>query len=211
MLEAWDIYSNDAILDSAEQLINRIIIRLEGKSVSQPATNLDANVNPAQICDNTSSKLGKQLIDLSRLPPQKRGYEFEHFLKELFDAYGLSARASFRQVGEQIDGSFILNNETYLLEAKWQNTPTGASDLHTFEGKLSQKASWSRGVFISNSGFTPDGLTAFGKGKRIICMDGLDLSEMIRLKLSIIEVLEAKIRSATETGQPYIPIRELFS
>lgn len=39
ILEAWDIYSNDAILDSAEQLINRIIIRLEGKSVSQPATN----------------------------------------------------------------------------------------------------------------------------------------------------------------------------
>lgn len=98
-----------------------------------------------------------------------------------------------------------------MLEAKWQNAPTGASDLHTFEGKLSQKASWSRGVFISNSGFTPDGLTAFGKGKRIIFMDGLDLSEMIRLKLSIIEVLEAKIRSATETGQPYIPIRELFS
>jgi uncharacterized protein YjbI with pentapeptide repeats len=29
-------------------------------------------------------------------------------------------RGSFRLIGEQIDGSFHLEGETYLLEAKWQ-------------------------------------------------------------------------------------------
>ena len=145
------------------------------------------------------------------MPPQKRGYEFERFLRSLFDAYDLLARASFRLIGEQIDGSFVLHNETYLVEAKWQNAPTGAADLHTFEGKLGEKASWSRGLFVSNSGFTTDGLQAFGRGKRLVCMDGFDLSEMLRLRLSIVDVLEAKIRSAAETGCAYVPVRDLFA
>ena len=31
------------------------------------------------------------------------------------------------------DGSFVMHNETYLLEAKWENSPIGAAHLHTFE------------------------------------------------------------------------------
>jgi len=128
-----------------------------------------------QIDEDVSRRLFSQLIEVSRLPPQQRGYELEKFLKSLFDAYGLSGRASFRLTGEQIDGSFAMHNETYLLEAKWQNSPIGAEDLHAFEGKLGQKASWSRGLFVSINGFSEDGILAFGKGKRLICMDGLDL------------------------------------
>ncbi len=36
-----------------------------------------------------------------------------------------------------------------------------------------------KGLFVSNSGFTEDGLAAFGRGKRVICMDGLDLFETL--------------------------------
>ena len=113
-------------------------------------------------------------------------------------------------MGEQIDGSFLLGDETYLLEAKWQNEQTPAADLHTFEGKLGQKAPWSRGLFFSNSGFTPDGLEAFGRGKRTVCMDGFDLCEMLRLKRPFGEVIDAKVRRAAETGSPFISVRELF-
>ncbi|WP_339755166.1 restriction endonuclease [uncultured Marinobacter sp.] len=202
------IYSDEPIPDSAEKLLKQIIRRLGGHSepVAQPK---DEEVQ-VQIDENLSQRIFSQLIELADLAPQNRGFAFERFLKDLFDAYGLSARSSFRLIGEQIDGSFVLNKETYLLEAKWQNAPTGAADLHTFEGKLSQKASWSRGLFLSNSGFSSDGLQAFGKGKRIVCMDGFDLSEMLRRRLSVVDVLEAKVRRAAETGRPFIPVRELF-
>tara|TARA_Y100001001_G_C7990129_1_gene302642 strand:- start:938 stop:1798 length:861 start_codon:yes stop_codon:yes gene_type:complete len=206
--EGWEIYSDEPIPDSAEKLLKQIIRRLGGHSepVAQPK---DEEVQ-VQIDENLSQRIFSQLIELADLAPQNRGFAFERFLKDLFDAYGLSARSSFRLIGEQIDGSFVLNKETYLLEAKWQNAPTGAADLHTFEGKLSQKASWSRGLFLSNSGFSSDGLQAFGKGKRIVCMDGFDLSEMLRRRLSVVDVLEAKVRRAAETGRPFIPVRELF-
>ena len=65
-------------------------------------------------------------------------------LKALFDASGLGARAAFRLIGEQIDGSFQLSGETYLLEAKWTDLRMGAADLRSFNAKLEDKAAWTR-------------------------------------------------------------------
>lgn len=206
LMRGWDVYSDSPMPASAQNLFREILARLgSSKSVPQKAEPIDPPVE-----ENTAKALIYQLIALSSLPPQKRGFEYERFLKGLFDAYGLSARASFRLVGEQIDGSFVMHNETYLFEAKWQNEPTGAEDLHTFEGKLGQKAFWTRGLFVSNSGFTPDGLQAFGRAKRLICMDGLDLAETLRLRLSLVAVLNQKLRLAAETGIPFTPIRDLL-
>jgi hypothetical protein len=160
-----------------------------------------------------SAKLGKlkdELLGLHQLAAQERGYAFEAFLKELFDAFGLAAREAFRLRGEQIDGSFQLGHETYLLEAKWQNAQTGVADLHTFHGKLEQKASWTRGLFVSNSGFTEDGLAAFGRGKRLVCVDGLDLYDIMNRGIPLAEAFEKKIRRAAETGYPFARIRDLY-
>lgn len=154
--------------------------------------------------------LRDQLIELSKLAPHERGFEFEAFLKSLFEVFNLNPREPFRNRGEQIDGSFVLANETYLLEAKWQSAPIGVADLHVFHGKLEQKAAWARGLFISYSGFTPDGLAAFGRGKRVICMDGLDLSETLQRRLPLDHVIDRKARRAAETGEPFVRVRELF-
>jgi hypothetical protein len=150
------------------------------------------------------------LMALSSLDAQPRGFAFEKFLTRLFNGFGFEARGSFRLVGEQIDGSFVLNGHTYLVEAKWQNALTPAADLHVFQGKLGEKADWSRGLFMSYSGFSPDGLTAFGRSKKIICMDGLDLSEALTRELPLNAVLERKVRHAAETGQPLARVRDLF-
>ena len=208
LLDGWDLYSNAPIPDSARTLFREIVTRLGGGS-GRPGS--QAKEKAPSLDDAVSRRLFSRLIGITSLSPQKRGYEFEKFLGELFDAYDLSARASFRLVGEQIDGSFVLNNDIYLLEAKWQNIPSGVADLHTFEGKLGEKASWTRGLLVSNSGFSAEGLQAFGKGKRTICMDGFDLSEMLRLKLPLSKIIEAKVRRAAETGCPFIAVRELFA
>jgi hypothetical protein len=147
---------------------------------------------------------------LAKMLPQQRGYGFEKFLKDAFTFYGLEARGAFRLVGEQIDGSFVLGQETYLLEAKWQNPQTSIGDLHAFHGKVEQKAAWARGLIVSYAGFSPDGLLAFGRGKRVICMDGLDLHDALTREIPLNHVLERKVRRAAETGESMIPVRELF-
>ena len=63
---------------------------------------------------------------------------------------------------------------------------------------------------MSNSGFSEDGLVAFGRGKRVICMDGLDLYEMLDREIPLNQVLERKVRRAAETGMPFLRVRDLF-
>jgi hypothetical protein len=149
-------------------------------------------------------------MELTKLPPQQRGYAFERFLVRLFDLYGMRPREPFRNRGEQIDGSFQLNGETYLFEAKWQNAPTEAKDLRDFEGKLNEKAAWARGLFISYSGFSETSLETFGRGKRTICMTGIDMFEMLEKSIPLNEVIERKVRRAAEDGLPHTPVRYLF-
>lgn len=153
--------------------------------------------------------LSSEIITLSSLAPQARGYKFEEFLTSMFNAYGLRPREPFRLRGEQIDGSFVLAQETYLLEAKWQAGQIGAADLHAFQGKLTQKATWARGLFVSYNGFE-DGLHAFGKGKSVVCMDGLDISDMLSRRLPLDHVLNRKVRRAAETGTVFVRVRDLF-
>jgi len=148
---------------------------------------------------------------LGTLAPQPRGFAFEKFLKELFDANGLAARSSFRLVGEQIDGSFQLDSETYLVEAKWQQQLIGNTELLSFHGKVDGKSTWSRGLYISYAGFSDDGLTAFLRGRptNIIAMNGQDLHFILEGKMSLAEALRVKARRTAETGQTLTTVYEL--
>jgi predicted protein tyrosine phosphatase len=196
----------DETVENAEGRLLSLINRLEGKPDAQPV-----GCHPKAAHDRPKLlALRKDLIGFGQLSPQARGYAFETFLRDLFNVFGLEAREPFRLKGEQIDGSFMLQGETYLVEAKWQDAPTGVADLHTFRGKLEQKAAWARGLFVSNSGFTEDGLAAFGRGKRVVCMDGLDLFDTLNRELPLNHVLERKVRRAAETGLPFARVRDLF-
>jgi hypothetical protein len=193
----------------AEEEFYSLIERLGGAR-PHPKKRSQASAPAPEIDRLLSESLKGKLLATSQLSPVERGYAYERFLKELFDAHGLSARASFRLVGEQIDGSFHLANETYLLEAKWTSPQIGAADLRAFNAKVEEKAAWSRGLFVSDSGFSPEGLLAFGRGKRVICMDGLDLYEMLNRNLSLADVLSKKTRRAAETGNPFVSVRDLY-
>jgi hypothetical protein len=206
LLEAWDLYSEKEPIDQAQKTIFPMLDRLENKQKKQKSAIVSASL---KLNAQKAKSLLDQFLKITQLEPRPRGFEFEKFLKELFDAYGMEGHKSFRITGEQIDGSFVLHNETYLLEAKWHADPTPAKDLRDFEGKLSEKAAWARGLFISINGFSSDGLISFGRNKKQICMDGLDLSQILLKDISLLDILDAKTRQAAETGSPYIPFDKL--
>lgn len=192
---------------SAKPRYQELINRLSGGAAPQTAA---SNATAGVVDRQKLTKIKADLLQVTSLSPQARGYAFEGFLKDLFDAFGLAAHEPFRLRGEQIDGSFQLGSDVYLLEAKWHGRSAGVAELHTFHGKIEQKAAWTRGLFVSNSGFTDDGFVAFGRGKRVICMDGLDLYEMLDRGIPLNQVLERKVRRAAETGSPFVRVRDLF-
>ena len=180
-------------------------------SFGQPSAEETPRQTAAVLSASNALELAALLIEITKLDPQARGFRFEGFLNELFSGFGLAPRGAFRLVGEQIDGSFRLQGQTYLVEAKWHGPQIGFADLMTFSGKVAGKASWSRGLFVSNSGFTADGLEAFSRGRQtnLICADGLDLYDVLSRKVSLIEVLEEKARRAAETNRAFVAVRDL--
>jgi len=202
------------------QDINRILLRLGYKIPGLHDADFLASLerrkraaegqqpkDPAQL-----SNLKSELVTITGLHPQPRGYAFEKLLNELFDFYGLAPRGSFRLRGEQIDGSFQHDGQTYLLEAKWQNEQIGRAPLSILNETVTSKARWSRGLFVSYSGFSPDGIAAFDSGRptALIAMDGSDLYEVLDRNLSLLDVLAAKARRAAETNRCFVPVRVLF-
>lgn len=199
----------DPVMGS-EGMFLSVIARLEGKGPVPPTQTTLRGVPLAHDWIQLTP-LRERLISLATMEPHPRGYAFEKLLADLFHHFGLAPRGAFSLKGEQIDGSFQHDAHTYLLEAKWHNAKTQANDLHTFEGKLAQKAAWSRGLFVSHAGYTAEGLEAFGRNKRLLCMDGLDLYELLERRLPLGEVIQRKARRAVETGLVFAPVRDLFT
>jgi hypothetical protein len=148
---------------------------------------------------------------LSEVEPQRRGFVFEKFLNKFFSLFDLNPMNTFRNLGEQIDGSFQMGNVVYLVEAKWQRNQTSSADLLVFDGKVSGRAKWTRGLFISISGFSKESLLAFSKGRQtsIIGMDGRDLEYILNKELTLPEAISLKSRYAAETNEIHAPLPEL--
>ena len=156
-------------------------------------------------------ELKGKFIGLADLAPQTRGYAFEKFLRDFFSVFHLEPRSPFRILGEQIDGSFQLEGSTYLVEAKWHNAQTAQADLLVFHGKIEGKAKWSRGLFVSFNGFTPDGLDAFSRGRStsMVGMTGQDIFFILDGMMTLDEALTKKSRRAAETGEFFVSVYEL--
>jgi Restriction endonuclease len=129
-----------------------------------------------------------------------RGLQFESLLCDVFDLFDLAPRSSFRRVGEQIDGAFILNGEHFLMEAKWQQDPVNLADLRDLDGAVNTSLETTLGLFISVMGFSPPALAAYTQGNRprLLCMDGSDLSLVLEGRIDLCDLLERKKEIAVQ-------------
>lgn len=152
----------------------------------------------------------KRLIDLSssETSKQNKGYEFEKYLRDLFDAAGLKPRESYRVKGEQIDGSIEFNGNVYLVEAKWTGGPVNRSDLVVFADKVSRKSKFTRGIFVSHSGYVENAVEtyAIGKTPEIILIDMKEMTWALENGINIEDVLSKKVRKLIEEGKIYYNI-----
>ena len=148
---------------------------------------------------------------LKDLEAQPRGVAFERFLDLMFSYFKLTPRRSFSLVGEQIDGSFQLGGMTFIVEAKWHKEKIGATEFRSFAGIVQSRSQWTRGLYVSYSGFTSVGLEAFQKGlpTPIICLDGDELEEILSRKFDLSQVLSLKMRAAGEENRAHVRLDEL--
>jgi hypothetical protein len=156
--------------------------------------------------------LTKEYIELlGSQEPQRRGYRLEKIIRELFELFDLDPRASFKIVGEQIDGAFTFDATDYLLEGKWQQEPVAAADLDVLAGKLGRKLDNTLGLFLSINGFSENGVKAHSSGRRLMLLvDGSDLMAVLEGRIDLIQLLLRKRREASQTGNIYLRIHEIL-
>ena len=143
--------------------------------------------------------------------PQRRGYELEKLFINIFTLFDLDPKASFKIVGEQIDGAFSFDNADYLFEAKWVNSPVQAKDLDSLTGKLQRKLDNTLGLFLSINGYSDEAVSAHSSGRRLLLlMDGADLMAVLETRIDLKELLLRKRRHASQTGNIYLKISEIL-
>jgi hypothetical protein len=142
---------------------------------------------------------------------QEAGIALERILTRLFMLFDLEPNGPFRVVGEQIDGSFDLDREVYLLEAKWTAALVNEAALLVLRGKVEGKSQFTRGLFLSINGYTADAVEAITRGKspNFVMLDGSHLYRVLEGHVRLDALLRRLVRHLAETGVPYLPAGEL--
>lgn len=159
-------------------------------------------------------ELKREFLALHESPDrQQAGLQLEKVLNRLFGLHDLAPREAFRVVGEQIDGSFELHHEVYLLEAKWQQDPSAAADLYVFREKVEGKSKFTRGVFLSINGVSREAQDAIMRGKQpnFFVIDGYDVMMLLEDNMDLRAFLRRRQRLLAEEGRVCVPFGELLA
>lgn len=144
--------------------------------------------------------------------PQGRGFKLERVMYELFELFDLDPKASFKNLGEQLDGAFTLDGTEYLFEAKWQKELVNKASLAAFTDKVRTKLENTLGIFLSINGFSQDGVAAHqAGGASIFLMDGSDLMAVFEERIDFVSLLIRKKRHAAQTGNIYYPYYQMVA
>jgi hypothetical protein len=133
---------------------------------------------------------------------QKRGYEFEKFINELFLFFDIDVKKSFKYENEQIDGAFTHDNRDYLCEVKWTSVLTTQAEVDVLYTKVSRKLNATLGLFISYYGFGDFEKTTKNY-PTIILMDGQEIMTVLEGRVNLNDVLKRKRQEASRTGDIY--------
>ena len=144
---------NNLVTDNNSVNVNKLYElgeKMLGKrSYSKPQTSTTIH-QEKQIIDY--EKLNMLLLEIDKIQDkQKRGYAFEKYLNILFKTFNLDPHASYKTEYDQIDGSFILNGNTILIEAKYRTNSIPKDDLILFSNKVEHKSHFTKGLFITFS------------------------------------------------------------
>ncbi len=157
------------------------------------------------------SELNKHFLSVATSSdPQRKGYDLEKLMYDIFELFDLDPKASFRNLGEQIDGAFNLESTEYLFEAKWKSGLIGVQELDAFSAKVARKLDNTLGVFLAMNGYSQDGINAHSVGRpNIILMDGSDLMAVLEERIDLVTLLIRKKRHAAQTGEIFLPAYRL--
>ena len=201
--ELWDKGFRDSLKQTTAERAQEHVRQVDAEQ---------QEVSKQAVRSRDLAQLKEHFLQLSiELDRTKAGIALEGLLNKLFLLYELNPRAAFRVTGEQIDGSFVLEGEVYLVEAKWEKAALPEADLLVFRGKIEGKSTFTRGMFIALNDVTDVAKDAITRGKSpsFFVMNGYDLMMILSEAISLTEFLKKRIRLLAEEGRVCIPFSDV--
>ncbi len=141
---------------------------------------------------------------------QKAGYSLENILEDLFAAFGIEYRKSYRTNTQQIDGYFHFEGFDYLVEAKWRQDRPTESEIGGFKQKVDTKLQSTRGIFVSINGYRLEVMDQFSfRGGNIILIDGSHLIQILEGRQDLKVMLRKIISKAAQEGLAYTTVADI--
>jgi restriction system protein len=144
---------------------------------------------------------------------QRRGYEFQKWLNDLFAFEGISIREAFTVgTAEQIDGAIALDGHVYLVEARWWSEALGHKDVSDLYVKVSGRPIKTRGLFISGSGFTDECIKVCTQTRmsEVVLMTAEDIVHAFEKSVPVSTIIRKKVECAATEGRIYVSAREII-
>ncbi len=153
------------------------------------------------------SKLQQQLDAMhSKVGTQAGGYEFEDWFYRLLDFCEITNRKPYKSGGRQIDGSMTHEGTTYLVELKFTNEQSGATDIDSLKAKVHKMADNTMGIMVSISGYSSVAISeASGSKTPLLIMDASHLYLFLSGAMTWGEIVSRVRRHASQTGEAYLP------
>lgn len=213
-LDYWDengtlkLRAKEAIERVRNQIKGYIELTKEEESARKRKIETEKRIAKSASLEEELNELKNQFYTIAaETNHQKRGYDLEKFLNELFALWELDPKKSFKIVGEQIDGAFTYDGTDYLIEAKWKKQVDRA-DIAAFCSKVDSKLKIAMGLLVTIEGVTPEAIAPHFKS--IIIMDGADISAIVEGRVTLKDLLYKKRRKAVETGEIFVSFFNLM-
>lgn len=144
----------------------------------------------------------------------KRGLILQKLIEKMFQINDFEVMRSFmrNRSGEQIDGACKHDGCYYLIECKWQSELSGHRDIDSLSMEVGRSATSTMGLFISVNGWSEHAIyiLRLNRDKNVILMNGSDIENVLKERVSLVELMQAKSRSLAVYAEPYYDASKLL-
>lgn len=153
----------------------------------------------------------RRLRNLEGFTPQSRGQRLNSFIAELLQCWGIEAEPNVRGNGE-IDVAFEMNNDRFILEAKWEDNPIDTGSVAKLQKRLRQRLGGTIGIFLSMSGFSSETLKDLKEGEQlmVLLLSREHLEAMLSGFIPPQEMIDRLISRASFYGEGLVSLQSLF-
>jgi hypothetical protein len=141
---------------------------------------------------------------------QQGGYDFQSWFYDLVEFYEVPCRRPYVSAGRQIDGTVTVEGTTYLVELKFTQEQSGATEIDSLLAKLANVADNTMGLMVSMAGYSSVAIDqASGKKTPLILMDYGHVIALLQGVWKLGELISRLRRHVSQTGEAYLAMSRL--